>query len=108
MQNFMKQAESIIIIKWLKNLIGNRLRYEKCPNCGDSWWWKAAGGIAYKNEGNNLFEVVICRQCLQNPARLNFMRIDGNLAKLDWSKSDIRLARTAIINYKVRKIIQEA
>jgi len=104
----MKQAESIIIIKWLKNLIGNRLRYEKCPNCGDSWWWKAAGGIAYKNEGNNLFEVVICRQCLQNPARLNFMRIDGNLAKLDWSKSDIRLARTAIINYKVRKIIQEA
>lgn len=108
MQNFMKQAESIIIIKWLKNLIGNRLNYEKCPNCGDSWWWKAAGGIAYKNEGNNLFEVVICRECLQNPARLNFMRIDGNLAKLDWSKSDIRLARTAIINYKVRKIIQEA
>ena len=104
----MKQTESIIIIKWLNNLIGNRLHYEKCPNCGDSWWWKPAGGIAYKNEGNSLFEVMICRECLGNPARLNFLRIEGNLAKLDWAKSDIRLARTAIINYKVRKIIQEA
>jgi len=104
----MKQAESIIIIKWLKNLIGDRLRYEKCPNCGDSWWWKSAGGIAYKSEENNSFEVMICKECLKNPARLSFMKIEKDLAKLDWSKSDIRLARTAILNYKVRKIIQEA
>jgi hypothetical protein len=101
--NNMRQAESIIIIKWLKNLIGDRLHYETCPNCGDSWWWKPAGGIAYKSEGNNLFEVMICKECLQNPARLNFIRIEKDLLKREWKQLDIKLARTAIINFKVRK-----
>ena len=104
MLNNMRQVESIIIVKWLKNLIGDHLHYEKCPNCGDSWWWKPAGGIAYKSDGSNLFEVMICKECLRNPGRLNFLKIEKDLAKLEWNRSDIRLARTAIINFKVRHI----
>ena len=84
-------------------MIGNYLHYDTCPNCGDSWWWKLAGGIAFKSEGSNLYEIMICKECLRDPARLSLMRIEKYLVKSGWEETDIRLAGIAIINYKVKK-----
>jgi hypothetical protein len=88
------------IIKKLKNTIGRNLHYETCPNCGDSWWWKKPEGIGYKSYSNILFEVVICKECLRNPAGLDLSRIERDLLGLGWNKKDIELARTAIERYK--------
>ena len=95
--------KNIIIARWLKNLIGKSLHYDTCPNCGDSWWWKESGGISYKRNGNAIYEVMICKKCLQNPVRLSLLRIERDLKKLQWDPEDIRLAKTAIITFKVRK-----
>ena len=97
------KIEDIIIIRWLKNLIGKSLHYGTCPNCGDSWWWKKSGGISYKRNGITLFEIMICKECLHNPAGLSLPRIERDLIKSQWNLGDIRLAKTAIMSFKVRK-----
>jgi len=99
----MIKIENIIIIRWLKNLIGKYQHYGTCPNCGDSWWWKKSGGISYRRNGITLFEIMICKECLQNPVGLSLPRIERDLKKLQWNPKDIRLAKTAIMTFKVRK-----
>lgn len=99
----MIKIEDIIIIKWLGNQIGKYLHYEACPNCGDSWWWKSSGGINYKSNGNTLYEIMICKECLRNPEGLDLSKIEKDLSESQWDSGDIRLAKMAITSFKERK-----
>lgn len=100
-----------------ENLVGSLKGYGDCPNCHDSWMWKESGHITYTNleegkdyavKGNRdhivtLFAsagVMICKECLEHPERLNPDRIKKDLVKSDWKEEKADLAAKAVARYK--------
>ena len=49
-----------LVLRIIKNKIGNILGYGKCKICGDSWYWKKPYQVKYK-EGFSAFPY--CEEC---------------------------------------------
>lgn|GEM_PF-564301 len=81
-----------------KNLIGDSMGYGRCPNCGDSWWWKSSDSV-WINESRG---VLICKECLRFPEKLDENRIVKALlsGRSPWPRDKAELVRTAIVRYK--------
>lgn len=101
---------------YVKNLAGQMNGYGSCPNCGDNWSWKQSGVLelspAYGNAGlesdsspmvpqvNITAGIMICRECLNNPDKLNSGKITKALVKYKWPSQEVELAREAVDSYK--------
>jgi len=100
------------MINWIKqwfrnrrNALGSSLGYSGCPNCGDSWSWKAQTSVVYETVYGILFGnkvpvfqrgVMICCECASNPDQINPNRIQKDLLQYGWKSKDVSAAVMAI------------
>ena len=84
--------------KSIRNKAGHVAGWGDCPNCGDSWSRKASGSIDYKPD----YGVMICKECLQRPDRLDVDRICRDLKEYSWADDDVALVRAAVEAYKAK------
>lgn len=103
---------------WLGNPIGSFLHYGTCPNCGDSWFWKSNGSIKFGKIKDLSSEygtpsmpfieiqhgVMICKECLANPAGLDEVKIEQDLFKYEWPPEDAAQVKEAVIRYKKERL----
>ena len=80
------------------NLIGNIKKFEKCDNCGDSWYWKEMG-VTTTMYSDKVKNTTICRECLKKSRRLKFFPFWLSLRKKGWEAEDIRIAWAAVTNF---------
>lgn len=101
--------------RFVKNQIGDLQGFGTCPNCGDSWGWKESEGVDYAQaeEGKDFtikgnmpfhwvnvsFGVLICKECLAHPERLNPQRIERCLLNYSWEAGRAASARRAVEQY---------
>jgi len=104
----------------LGNPIGDLLGYSRCPNCGDSWFWKSEDSIPVGPtrtlDANNIKHIIyaeitqgimICKECLAKPAELDEERIKQNLLSYPeggWTEEKAEEVRKAVIRYKEEKL----
>jgi len=87
---------------WSSNFIGNRLGYENCPNCGDSFFGKPQDIFLIDGMDNpNQKGIMICKSCLSNPAQLDELIIYQNIiGDPNQSLQEAELIKQTIIRYK--------
>jgi len=106
------------IPRGLKNFLGSIRGFGSCPNCGDSWSWKPHRSIILKKEnipvviktrdetGAIIIQegtvpctggIMICKECLENPAKLDPERIKHDLLLVGWTEEDAENARQHLI-----------
>ncbi|OGZ17433.1 MAG: hypothetical protein A2V72_00370 [Candidatus Nealsonbacteria bacterium RBG_13_37_56] len=113
---------AIIIIApgLLGNPIGDLLGKSGCPNCGDNWFWKPHGSIpvgpTMPLDVNNVEHIIyaeithgimICEECLANPAGLDEERIEQYLLSFPeggWTLEETAKVKQAVILYKKEKL----
>jgi hypothetical protein len=83
-------------VAFVKNRVGGLKGYGRCPNCDNSWYWKESKSVTFKRSAFVSKGVLICADCLQTPRGLNPERIAEALAKSQWNKEEVTLARKAI------------
>lgn len=100
------------------NSIGSFLHYGNCPNCGDSWLWKTSGSIEIGEIKDLSSEfgspsvpfieiqhgIMICEECLMNPAGLDEARIEQDLLNYEWSPEKAAQTKEAVVRYKEKKL----
>lgn len=82
----------------IRNKAGHVAGWGDCPNCGDSWSWKESESIYYKPDRG----VLICKECLRRPDRLDVDRICRDLREYSWPEDEIALVRVAVTAYKAK------
>lgn len=86
-----------------KNMVGDILGFGRCPNCGDSYWWKPAGSIHYRVTDSGMRGVTICKECLAHPEKLDENRIEKNLLVYRWPPAKAALVHQAVKMYKIER-----
>ena len=95
-----------IPVRGIDNIKGDVRFISDCPNCGDSWYWKESGVLTYRqNSDNSSSGVMICQECLDNPAGLHVNRIAFMLwwppgLGISWEAENIELVKQAVRQYK--------
>ena len=76
-----------------------------CPNCGNPFMSKEnIGSLTYKKDANFSSGIIICKECLAHPERLDARKIEQKLIEYKWSAEDIKLVKKAVEEYKKMKI----
>ena len=86
------------MFKALRNLIGKIFDFGYCPNCNDYWNWKKPGAILYRENSS----VLICKECLSNPEKLDPEKVVENLKIHGWDKEKLKLIKKAITDFKTQ------
>lgn len=81
---------------FVKNMVGRRKGYGRCPNCNNSWYWKTSKSVTFKKFGRVSKGVLICVDCLASPKSLDLERIERTLIESQWDKEEATLARKAV------------
>lgn len=97
----------------IKNYLGGMRGYGCCPNCGDSYSWKPTSSLPYEGESAGFAQkedgtvvlnigfqqsVLLCTECLNEPAALDAERIVSDLGKSGWEQGDTDKVQSAIAN----------
>ncbi|MCX6764833.1 MAG: hypothetical protein NTU58_04010 [Candidatus Nealsonbacteria bacterium] len=108
-----------MLLRKIKNWIGGLKGFGTCPNCRDSWWWKEIDGIEYSATGGYLNladlnakipmkfcikEIMICKECLSDPKKLDLDKIRQNLEKYPSWIPYVPKALEAIKEYKTKAL----
>jgi len=101
----------------VKNFVGSALGYGACPNCGNNWFWAESGNIWIREleEGTD-FSVtggsddhttiivgsglMICKECLSDPDKLDANRIGDDLLNSEWGPEEVTRAKQAVNAFK--------
>lgn len=66
---------------------------------------KEQGSVEYKreNNGTTIYYISLCRDCLDNPEKIDISKIEKDLRKY-WDKKDIKLVIEALEEFKKGKM----
>lgn len=92
------------MLRQIKNFVGALKGSGSCPNCGDSWCWKSYDSVEYEENCGVASGVMICKECLNHPEKLNLQKILKDLKDYGWEEKNLRLVESALF-LKINSVV---